>query len=397
MPPKGYEAEARPRRSRSSATRSSSISARSASELGYPLFMKPYDGGGWVGVSEIDDEEALRAAYEESGTSSCTCRRRVEPFDLFVRCIGVGPQMNARPLRPRRAAARALHRSTSTSSTDEDGSRCSRHDADDQRLLRLGLQLVRGAAQGRRSGTRSTSPTPAPTPRSRRCTATSRGWSRRSSAGRCSAPRRRGRCALNLDWEPFFEIADDGRCPTARSSRRTPRSPASASRPTRFQEFCAKHLPHLDEVAWEFFGTDRAKDAVRQKVAALFPAARGGAVHRALLAAHAGVARRQRALDVAERRGQDRRRAGIRSACERDVTARAVGTIRQPVLLFPTAGGDAEEIERFQMIDACGALLDAGRIKIYSSTASPGARCSPREGGAANRCGSRTSSSLRPP
>ncbi|RPI12195.1 MAG: hypothetical protein EHM60_12595, partial [Lysobacterales bacterium] len=32
--------------------------------LGYPLFMKPYDGGGWVGVSKIDDEAALRAAYE---------------------------------------------------------------------------------------------------------------------------------------------------------------------------------------------------------------------------------------------------------------------------------------------------------------------------------------------
>ncbi len=40
----------------------------------------------------------------------------------------------------------------------------------------------------------------------------------------------------------------------------------------RFDEFCATHLPHLDEVAWEFFGTAVAKDAVRQKVTALFPA-----------------------------------------------------------------------------------------------------------------------------
>ena len=31
------------------------------------MFMKPYDGGGWAGVSRIDDEEALRDAYEESG------------------------------------------------------------------------------------------------------------------------------------------------------------------------------------------------------------------------------------------------------------------------------------------------------------------------------------------
>ena len=39
----------------------------------------------------------------------------------------------------------------------------------------------------------------------------------------------------------------------------------------RFEEFCAKHLGHLDEVAWEFFGTQAAKDAFRQKVAALYP------------------------------------------------------------------------------------------------------------------------------
>ena len=39
----------------------------------------------------------------------------------------------------------------------------------------------------------------------------------------------------------------------------------------RFEDFCATHLAHLDEVAWEHFGTDEAKEAVRRKVAALFP------------------------------------------------------------------------------------------------------------------------------
>jgi esterase/lipase superfamily enzyme len=37
-----------------------------------------------------------------------------------------------------------------------------------------------------------------------------------------------------------------------------------------------------------------------------------------------------------------------------------------PVLVFPTAGGDAEEIERQGIIDACGGLLAAGRVKLYS-------------------------------
>lgn len=42
------------------------------------------------------------------------------------------------------------------------------------------------------------------------------------------------------------------------------------------------------------------------------------------------------------------------------------GEFGTPVLVFPTAGGDAEEIERFQLIDALEPLLAAGRIKVYS-------------------------------
>jgi esterase/lipase superfamily enzyme len=37
-----------------------------------------------------------------------------------------------------------------------------------------------------------------------------------------------------------------------------------------------------------------------------------------------------------------------------------------PVLVFPTAGGDAEEIERMLMIQALTPLLAEGRIKVYS-------------------------------
>jgi esterase/lipase superfamily enzyme len=37
-----------------------------------------------------------------------------------------------------------------------------------------------------------------------------------------------------------------------------------------------------------------------------------------------------------------------------------------PVLLFPTAGGDYEEVERFHLVRVLGELIDAGRIKVYS-------------------------------
>lgn len=51
---------------------------------------------------------------------------------------------------------------------------------------------------------------------------------------------------------------------------------------------------------------------------------------------------------------------------EVDVTLVRWGHYGQPVLLFPTAGGDAEEVERMHLIRALGALIDAGRIKVYS-------------------------------
>ncbi|EWT01341.1 hypothetical protein N865_08430 [Intrasporangium oryzae NRRL B-24470] len=49
-----------------------------------------------------------------------------------------------------------------------------------------------------------------------------------------------------------------------------------------------------------------------------------------------------------------------------ELTVARWGTYGKPVLLFPTAGGDAEEAERRRMIDCVQPLIDAGRAKVYS-------------------------------
>ena len=49
-----------------------------------------------------------------------------------------------------------------------------------------------------------------------------------------------------------------------------------------------------------------------------------------------------------------------------DVTVVRWGVLGVPVLVFPSAGGDAEEIERHGLVNACGPLLAEGRIKLYS-------------------------------
>ncbi len=65
---------------------------------------------------------------------------------------------------------------------------------------------------------------------------------------------------------------------------------------------------------------------------------------------------------------------------KREVTTVRWGSFGQPVIVFPTAGGDAMEIERWQMIDVLGPLLDAGKIKVYSCDSVAGQALVQREG-----------------
>jgi hypothetical protein len=60
--------------------------------VGYPLFMKPFDGGMWVGVTRITKPEELRFAYEHSGERLMHVQASVEDFDVFTRSLSIGPQ-----------------------------------------------------------------------------------------------------------------------------------------------------------------------------------------------------------------------------------------------------------------------------------------------------------------
>ncbi|WP_198671107.1 esterase family protein [Oceanibium sediminis] len=71
---------------------------------------------------------------------------------------------------------------------------------------------------------------------------------------------------------------------------------------------------------------------------------------------------------------------------QRDISLARWGHYGQPVLLFPTAGGDAEEAERMLMIDALAPMLEAGRIKVYSMDSLAGRALSDREGSVEHRC-----------
>ncbi len=73
-----------------------------ADQVGYPLYMKPFDGGGWRGVSRVDDPAALMRAYDDSGEMLMHLQSS-EDHDVFARSLSIGPEtmvMRYRPDRP---------------------------------------------------------------------------------------------------------------------------------------------------------------------------------------------------------------------------------------------------------------------------------------------------------
>src|SRR6185503_9125654 len=59
--------------------------------VGFPAFLKPFDGGGWKNVSKIHNVEELMIEYNQSGTLCMTLQEGIE-YDHFVRCYCVGKE-----------------------------------------------------------------------------------------------------------------------------------------------------------------------------------------------------------------------------------------------------------------------------------------------------------------
>ncbi|MDH3733292.1 MAG: hypothetical protein OEU54_07140 [Gemmatimonadota bacterium] len=236
--------------------------------LGYPLYMKPYDGGGWRGVSRIDDAESLRAAYEESGKYVMHLQQGVEGFDRFVRCVGLGPQTRSvlydptAPLHDRYTMAR-----------DFVGA------ADAQALRDMTLTInaffgwdFNSCEALRRGGRWVPIDFANPCPDSQ---VTSLHyhfpWLIKANirwSVFCAATLRK--MPVGLDWGGFYEVCQPGMTVEERV-RACGAVAKKRLEAERFYEFCERHLAHLDEVADEFFGSPTARDAIRQKVAALYP------------------------------------------------------------------------------------------------------------------------------
>ena len=74
-----------------------------AGRIGYPLFMKPFDGGAWVGVSQVHDPDELAERYDDSGQRLMHLQKAVDGFEVFARSLSIGSEtmvMRFEPDRP---------------------------------------------------------------------------------------------------------------------------------------------------------------------------------------------------------------------------------------------------------------------------------------------------------
>lgn len=237
------------------------------SRLGYPLFMKPYDGGAWKAVTKINDEDQLNRAYDESGKLIMHLQAGVFPFEKYVRCIGLGPQTRLvsydpdAPLHDRYTMAKGFV-------SEEDAA-----------LIR-DMTLVINAFFGwdfnscealLKGGTWYPIDYANPCPDSQ---VTSLHYhfpwlikaNIRWSVFTAAVKKPLG----HLTWRRYFKLIDEELSFREQLDRYL-RIAHHRFETERFEAFCDEHLAHLDEVAHEFFSKQEARDAVTAKVKALYP------------------------------------------------------------------------------------------------------------------------------
>ena len=79
-----------------------------AEELGYPLYMKPFDGGAWRGVTRIGGPDDLHRAYDESGEMLMHLQATVD-YEHFARALSIGPETMVMDFRPDEPMHRRYH------------------------------------------------------------------------------------------------------------------------------------------------------------------------------------------------------------------------------------------------------------------------------------------------
>ncbi len=239
-----------------------------ADRLGYPLYMKPFDGGGWRGVSRINDRGDLHRAYDESGEMLMHLQATVD-YEHFARALSIGPEtmvMDFRPDQPMHQRYAVNHGFLSDKAGHET--------AAISRIVNAFFHWEFNSAEMLVAGDEVY-----PIDYANACpdvavtslhyyfpwaiTALVR-WS-----VYCVVTGRRSN--VDLETQKYFDIADD---PERTYDEKLAGYLALADahfESDRYREWCAEHLPHLEEQVHDWVTSDDFDRLLRDTVAATYP------------------------------------------------------------------------------------------------------------------------------
>jgi hypothetical protein len=240
-----------------------------AESVGYPMFMKPYDGGAWVGVSKIRNADELHAAYDASGERLMHLQASVEGYDVFARSLTIGPEtmvMKFRPELPMHERYAVEHNFLTPAVGDEVVTISRLVNAFFRWEFNSCESLIKGAEVH-------------PIDYANACpdvAVTSLHyyfpWAMAALLRWtvfCVVTGRKPR--VDTDTAAYFEVADDPSLSYAEKLARYRRLADDYFEIERYQEFCAAHLSEVDAIVVDWVSSEEFRSLLRETVRATYP------------------------------------------------------------------------------------------------------------------------------
>ena len=241
-----------------------------AREVGYPLFMKPFDGGAWVGVTRVKSDAELHARYDESGERLMHLQSSVENYDVFARSLSIGAEtmvMKFQPDRPMHDRYEVAHGFLSPELGEEiiiisrlinafflwEFNSCETIVKDDQGYP---IDFANACPDMSVISLHYYFP-----------------WAIKSLvkwATFCTVTGRQMK--LDMQMRPYFEIGDREDLSYEQKLQEYRRLADEHFDIERYNEFCSEHLAHVDEAAIQYFSSDDFDRLLVDTVRSTFPA-----------------------------------------------------------------------------------------------------------------------------
>jgi hypothetical protein len=237
--------------------------------IGYPHYMKPFDGGQWVGVSRIGSPEELHATYDASGQRMMHLQAALEDFDVFVRSLSIGAETMSMWFEP----GNPLHDRYQI-----------RHDFLTPELgheivtiSRLVNAFFRWEFNSCETIVKDGIVYPIDYANASPDVALTSlhyyfPWAIKALVKWCAFCVRTDReMRINQTTRDYFAIGDDESLSYEDKLAGYRRLADDYFQVEAYQEFCARHLAHLDELAYEWFTSREFDDLIVQTVVSTFP------------------------------------------------------------------------------------------------------------------------------